>query len=190
MRLLIAFILLPFFSFGQCVVTSITFGDVGECDPVTNSFKVPVTVNYTGTPEKVLIQIFDADYSYTPQEFSNVPFQTFTFVVYNDSNGGNGTFSVKALLQGGNCSDQSLTQPYAYSAPSACNSTCPETLALTGALATDETYLASQTIESDQTIDGKDVTMGAFQSVTLKAGFSYKPAAGKSLLVNTTGCNE
>lgn len=188
MKYLIFFLLFPFFGYGQCVVTSITFGSVGECSEVDNTFKVPVTVNYTGVPEKIYIQIFDADYSYTPQEFTNVPFQSFTFIVYNDSDGGSGSFSVEASLIGGGCVGESRMEVYNYTAPANCSNNCPENLVLTGVVDSDGVYEASVTIESDQTINGKDVRMGATQSVTLKAGFSYTPSSGKSLLINNQGC--
>lgn len=179
----------------QCLVTNIVFGEPSECREITNQFIIPVTVYYVGTPNKIKTQTTGINYELIPQYYNHTPAQSFTFVLYGNSDGANQSISVTATLEGGNCSNQTFNRTYGFVAPEACDGSiisCQDAIILTGTVdnQTFQSHLAKLTVTSSQAITNTEMELKANQTVILTAGFSYKPTATKSLIINNEGCIE
>lgn len=179
----------------QCSVTSIVYHDFISCDTLTNKFKIPVSVTYTGTPTKVQVSVNEKDTTYNTQVWNHFSSNSFTFLIYDNADGAERNIDVTATLLGGSCTQQFKIEPYNYTALSACSelveeeeNPCPETLTLSDE-AVDGVYQAVSTIESSQIIiSNTSVHIHAGTSVTLLPGFEAKQ--GATLLINTETCQE
>lgn len=185
--MLLLLVCLSFVSSAQCLVTSVQFGELSECEGF-NQFKIPVTITYTGTPASISVSVTGIDNDFATQEWNHFPLGNGTFIVYDVANGQAKTLTITTNLIGGNCGNLEYVETFSYTAPAACvGNLCETDLTLSGT-GNSQDYQASSTIISTQIFEsGIVATIGATQSVTLPVGFHAK--TGSQIIINNQGCN-
>lgn len=184
-------------AWAQCSITSITFGDIVNCNVGTGLYVIPVTVRYTGAVGTLQVSATGLYYSLSNKKFSN-PNQTSginetTFVVYDYADGAQNNIAITASIFGGPCASTiTLTQSHSWVAPTGCPNTvssCLSYLNLTGAITTIQDYKVKDSIVSVQVIESSSTTHYGANNHYIKLLPGFHAKAGSNVIINLTGCN-